>query len=130
MELNKKIAEHGKNLIFSFLFNLSKDVTKRLFTAQDENPIEKKEWDNISKFLRTVYSTADNDMKSIAKGLSYNPPNQKQANNDVDEIKKYAQAGDVSASKQDATRLASILTKISELLDDFLLSLSDVPDEI
>ncbi len=105
-------------------------MTKRLLTASDENPIEKKEWDNISKFLRTVYSTADNDMKSIAKGLSYNPPNQKQANTDVDEIKKYSQAGDVSASKQDATRLASILTKISELLDDFLSSLSDIPDEI
>lgn len=69
-------------------------------------------------------------MKSIAKGLSYNPPSQKQANNDVDEIKKYAQAGDISDSKQDTARLASILTKISELLDDFLLSLSDVPDEI
>jgi hypothetical protein len=101
-----------------------------LLSITDDNPIDKKEWDNISKFLRTVYSIADNDMKAIAKGLSYNPPNQKQANNDIDEIKKYSQAGDVSVSKQDTMRLASILTRISELVDDFLSSLSDVPDEI
>jgi hypothetical protein len=69
-------------------------------------------------------------MKGIAKGLSYNPNNQQRAYRDVDEIKKYAQAGDVSVSKQDTTRLASILSKISELLEDFLSSLSDVPDEI
>jgi hypothetical protein len=92
--------------------------------------IDKKEWDNIGKFLRTVYSTAENDMKEIAKGISYNPSNQERAYRDVDEIKKYSQAGDVSVSKQDAARLASILSKISELLEDFLSSLSDIPDEI
>lgn len=80
--------------------------------------------------MRTVYSTAENDMKEIAKGLSYNPSNQERAYRDVDEIKKYSQAGDVSVSKQDAARLASILAKISEFLEDFLSSLSDVPDEI
>jgi hypothetical protein len=101
-----------------------------LLTASDDNRIDKNEWDNISKFLRTVYSTAENDMKAIAKGLSYNPSNQNQAYIDIDEIKKYSQAGDVSANKQDGTRLVSVLTKIGELLDDFLLSLSDVPDEI
>lgn len=69
-------------------------------------------------------------MKGIAKGLSYNPDNQERAFGDVDEIKKYAQAGDISVSKQDAARLATILAKISEILEDFLLSLSDVPDEI
>lgn len=77
-----------------------------------------------------MYSTAENDMKEIAKGLSYNPSNQERAYRDVDEIKKYSQAGDVSVSKQDAARLASILAKISEFLEDFLSSLSDVPDEI
>jgi hypothetical protein len=99
-----------------------------LTTAAD-GEIDKKEWDNISKFLRTIYSTAENDMKAIAKGV-FNPANQKQALNDAEEVKKYAQAGDVSASKQDTARLASILAKISELVDDFFDALSDVPDEI
>jgi hypothetical protein len=104
------------------------DVVKRLTTAT-EGDIDKKEWDNIGKFLRTIYSTAENDMKFVAKGV-FNPANQKQALNDAEEVKKYAQAGDVSASKQDATRLASILIKIGELVDDFFESLSDVPDEL
>jgi hypothetical protein len=123
MHANKDLSH------YSFI-HFPKDVTKRLLTASDDNMIDKKEWDNISKFLRTVYSTAENDLKDIAKGLSYNPNNQERAYRDVDEIKKYAQAGDVSVSKQDAARLASILAKISALLEDFLSSLSDVPDEI
>lgn len=104
------------------------DVGKRLATAA-EGDINKNEWDNIGKFLRTVYSTAENDMKFVAKRI-FNPDSQKQALKDVDEVKKYAQAGDVSVSKQDASRLASIIAKVGELLDDFLDSLSDVPDEI
>jgi hypothetical protein len=104
------------------------DVVKRLTTAT-EGDIDKKEWDNIGKFLRTVYSTAENDMKFVAKGV-FNAASQKQALNDAEEVKKYAQAGDVSASKQDAARLASILIKIGELVDDFFESLSDVPDEL
>lgn len=118
------------NLLRMLFICLLQDVTKRLVSASNDNMIDKKEWDNIGKFLRTVYSTAENDMKEIAKGLSYNPTNQGQALRDVDEIKKYSQAGDVSVSKQDTARLASILAKISELLEDFLSSLSDVPDEI
>ena len=101
-----------------------------MLSTSEDNVIDKKEWDNIGKFLRSIYSTAENDMKPIAKGLSYNPTNQKQANTDIDDIKKYAQAGDISVSSQDQVRLASILTKIAELLDDFLSSLSDIPDEI
>ena len=98
-------------------------------TTAAEGEIDKTEWDNIGKFLRTVYSTAENDMKAVAKGI-FNPDNKKQALKDVEEVKKYAQAGDVSASKQDASRLASIIAKTSDLLDDFLESLSDIPDEI
>jgi hypothetical protein len=68
-------------------------------------------------------------MKSVAKGI-FDPDNQKRALNDAESAKKYAQAGDVSVSKQEAARLAAIIAKISELLDDFLDSLSDIPDEI
>jgi hypothetical protein len=104
------------------------DVKKRL-TEAGADDIDKKEWDNISKFLRIVYSVGENDMKSVAKGI-FNPENQKRALFDVEQLKKYAQAGDVSVSRQDAPSLASITGKISDLLDDFFDSLSDVPDEI
>ena len=96
-------------------------------TAGDD--IDKEEWDNIRKFLRNTYSTAENDMKVIAKGV-FNPENKERALKDADQIKKYAQAGDVSVSKQDAPGLSSILGKVGGLVDDFLDSLSDVPDEI
>lgn len=98
-------------------------------TTAADGDIDKNEWDNVGKFLRTVYSIAENDMKVVAKGI-FNPDNLKQALKDAEDVKKYAQAGDLSVSKQDASRLAAILAKTSELLDDFLDSLSDVPDEI
>ena len=99
-------------------------------TAGDsDTPLDKKEWDNIGKFVRSTYATAENDMKAIAKGVS-NPENKERALKDADQIKKYAQAGDVSASKQDAAGEAAILSKINALVTDFLDSLSDVPDEI
>ena len=68
-------------------------------------------------------------MRAVAKGV-FNPENQKQAVNDAEQVKKYAQAGDISVSKQDAVRLASILVKVGELVEDFIESLSDIPDEI
>jgi len=68
-------------------------------------------------------------MKPIAKGV-FDSQNKERALQDVNQIKKYAQAGDVSVSKQDAAGLASILGKMGSLVDDFLDSLSDVPDEI
>jgi len=68
-------------------------------------------------------------MKAVAKGV-FDAQNKERALQDANQIKKYAQAGDVSVSKQDAAGLASILGKISSLVDDFLDSLSDVPDEI
>jgi hypothetical protein len=97
--------------------------------AEGADSIDKKEWDSISKFLRTIYSTAENDMKAVAKGV-FNPDNKKRALEDAEQLKRYAQAGDVSASKQDAANLLIILEKCSGLVADFLDSLSDVPDEI
>jgi hypothetical protein len=68
-------------------------------------------------------------MRAIAKGI-FNPENQKAALTAADQIKKYAQAGDISVGKQDRKSLAAILAKVSGLVDDFLDALSDVPDEI
>jgi hypothetical protein len=91
--------------------------------------IDSKEWDNIGKFLRTAYSTADQDMKSVASGI-LNPENKKRALSDADQLKTYAQAGDVPVSKKDGPNLVPVLDKMSALVSDFLDSLSDVPDEI
>ena len=49
---------------------------------------------------------------------------------DVEQVKKYAQAGDVSVSQKDAAGLAAILGKMDALVDEFLDALSDVPDEL
>ena len=68
-------------------------------------------------------------MKFVAKGI-YNPDNKSRALTDAEQLKKYAQAGDISVSKQDAASLAAILDKCSALVEDFLDSLSDVPDEL
>lgn len=111
---------------FSRVIRLKSDlvaVTKRL----QDNPqdIDKKEWDNIGKFLRTAYSTGD-DMTDVAATAA----NKDTALKAVEQMRKYAQAGDVSVSKQDASGLVAILTKMSGLVNDFFDALSDVPDEL
>jgi hypothetical protein len=110
------------------LFIYWQDVRQRITSAKVED-IETKEWDNISKFLRTSYSTAERDMKAVAQGI-FDKDNQQRALKDVEQVKKYAQAGDVSVSQKDAAGLAAILGKMDALVDEFLDALSDVPDEI
>ena len=68
-------------------------------------------------------------MKAVARGV-FDPTKQERALKNVDQIKRYAQAGDVSASQQDAAGLAEILGKMNALVEDFFDALSDVPDEI
>jgi hypothetical protein len=75
-----------------------------------------------------VYSTGD-DMKAVAMGIS-NPDNQKRALEDVEQLKKYAQAGDISVSKQDGPGFVAVASKMQDLIEDFFDSLNDVPDEI
>jgi len=101
-------------------------VKKRV--AEGASEIDKKEWDNVSKFLRQAYSVGD-DMKAIASGI-YNPDNKKRALNDIVQLRKYAQAADLSVNKQDGSGFVGIAEKMEFLLSDFLDSLSDVPDEI
>jgi hypothetical protein len=45
-------------------------------------------------------------------------------------MQKYSQAADIAVSKKNATNLSPVLDKILGLMDDFLDSLSDVPDEL
>ena len=114
---------------FSRVLRLKSDlqsVKKRVATAANE--IDNKEWDNISKFLRQAYSTGD-DMKTVASGIA-DKDRQKRANDDIELLRKYAQAGDISVTKRDGNGFVAIADKMIALVDDFLDSLSDVPDEL
>lgn len=96
--------------------------------SENSSEIDAKEWDNIGKFLRLAYSTGD-DMKFVAKTI-YNPDNKARAMQDIEQLKKYTQAGDVSVTKKDADGFIAVASKMAGLVDDFLDSLRDVPDEI
>lgn len=101
-------------------------VRRRVSEAASE--IDKAEWDNIGKFLRNAYSTAD-DMKAIGGGIA-NPDNKARALQDAEQLKKYAQAGDVSVNKKDGPGLVAVIDKMQGLVTDFFDSLNDIPDEI
>lgn len=103
-----------------------KGVMKRV--KENASDIDKKEWDNISKFLRTVYATGD-DLKVVASGI-FNSENKSRALEDISLLRRYSQAGDIPASKQDAKGFLIVADKMAGLLDDFFDSLSDVPDEL
>jgi hypothetical protein len=95
-----------------------------------ETPIDKKEWDALSDFMRKVYKGGD-DMKAYIKGGAfYDPEKKKKAEEDYKLLQKIAQAGDAPISKEDAQGLAGVLRKADAVLDDFFELLRDVPDEI
>lgn len=68
-------------------------------------------------------------MKAMSKGI-YDPTKQKQALEDAEGIKKYAKAADVPASKQDGSGFLSYAAKLDSFFDDYMVQLSDVPDEL
>jgi hypothetical protein len=90
--------------------------------------MDKAEWDNIGKFLRTAYSSGE-DMKIVAEGIRY-PENKKRALDDIELLRKYAQAGDIPVSKQDAAGFLPVARKMTEIANDFFDALIDVPDEL
>jgi hypothetical protein len=96
--------------------------------AEGSKDMDKAEWDNIGKFLRTAYATGD-DMKGVASNIA-NPDNKKRALEDIEQLKKYAQAGDVSVGKKDGPGFVAVADKMQALVNDFFDSLSDIPDEI
>jgi hypothetical protein len=101
-------------------------VAKR--ASEGGSDIDDKEWDNIGKFLRAAYAVGE-DMKAIAAGVA-DPDKQKRALEDVDLMRKFARAGDVSVAKKEPAKLVVVLEKMRLLVSDFLDSLSDVPDEL
>lgn len=68
-------------------------------------------------------------MKAVGGGV-LDPENKKRAMEDVSQVRKYAQAGDVSVSKKDPIGMLAVLDKMIGLMDDFFDALSDIPDEI
>lgn len=90
--------------------------------------MDKQEWDNVGKFLRQVYSVGD-DMKVVAKGIQ-NADNKARAMEDIEQLRKYAQAGDIPVSKQDGTGFVVVADKMISVVEDFFNALVDVPDEI
>ena len=68
-------------------------------------------------------------MKAVAAGVS-SADNKARALEDISQLRKYAQAGDVPVNKQDAAGFLAVADKMSGLVDDFFDSLSDVPDEL
>eukprot|EP00977_Amphora_coffeiformis_P020165 scaffold7970_cov187-Amphora_coffeaeformis.AAC.3 len=133
-EIVKADVSDGTNLPqgaqqFQKALRLKTDIPKvRQRVADSASEIDKAEWDNIGKFLRNAYATAE-DMKAMAAGIA-NPDNKKRALQDVDQLKKYSQAGDVSVNKKDGPGFVAVVDKMQELVNDFFDSLSDVPDEI
>ncbi|KAL7486071.1 hypothetical protein ACHAW6_015118 [Cyclotella cf. meneghiniana] len=102
-----------------------KSVTKRV--TEQSSEIDKKEWDKIDDFLRTVYSSAE-DMKVIARSMD--PAKYSKAEEIVKLLQKLAQAAQGPVSKRDAEGFGSIATKADKLFEDFLDLLRDIPDEI
>lgn len=103
-----------------------KSVAKRV--AEQSSEIDKKEWDEIDNFLRTVYS-AGNDMKEVAKGI-YDPEKKTKAAADIKLLQNLVQAGQKPVSKQDAAGFGVVATKLDGCFEEFLDLLSDIPDEL
>lgn len=68
-------------------------------------------------------------MKFVAKGIA-DEGNRNKAENAIDQIKKYAQVGDIIVTKKDASTLNSTLDKVAEQAGLFFDALTDVPSEL
>ena len=100
-------------------------IKKRVMTSSSD--MDKKEWDNVSGFLRRVYGLSD-DMKSIAGTMD--DTKKKQAMEYVDAIKKLTKSADGPAQNQNVNEFVAYADKIDTTLDNFLALLQDVPDEL
>mmetsp|Transcript_27727 Transcript_27727/g.49982 ORF Transcript_27727/g.49982 Transcript_27727/m.49982 type:complete len:202 (+) Transcript_27727:135-740(+) len=103
-----------------------KSVAKRVTEQSDE--IDKKEWDEIDNFLRTVYSAGE-DMKVIGKGI-YDPARKTKADADIKLLQGLVQVAQKPVKNKDAKGFGVVAAKADELFEDFFDALSDVPDEL
>ena len=103
-----------------------KSVAKRV--AENSDEIDKKEWDKIDEYLRTVYG-AGNDMKVVAKGI-FDPEKKTKADADIKLLQNLVQAAQKPVSKQDPVGFGVIATKLDGLFEEFFDLLSDVPADL
>jgi hypothetical protein len=89
--------------------------------------MDKTEWNNVGQFLRKVYSVAE-DMKAIAGG--FDPEKKKKAATLIEDLKKYSKAADVPTGTGNGPEFLGYAKKITNIFDEFLDLMSDVPDEI
>ena len=113
---------------FSRILKAKNDLITVIARVKDHaSEIDSKEWENISTFLRKIYSAGD-DMKVTAKTLSEDK--KKSADEIIKTLQKLAIAGDIPAQKNDAEGFLVVTNKLTKLFDDFFDLLYDVPDEI
>jgi len=101
-------------------------VAKRVKDASSE--MNSKEWDNVSQFLRQIYSTGD-DMKTMAGGI-VDPAKKKQALADAESLRKTAKSADVPVSQKDGSAFLKLASKMDDTFESFMDQLSDIPDEL
>ena len=90
--------------------------------------VDKEEWANIDNFLRLAFSVGD-DMKAVSASIT-DAKNKERALEDIEQLRKYAQAGDLVANKQDGPGFIAIAEKMEFYVNDYFQALIDVPDEI
>lgn len=103
-----------------------KSVAKRV--AENSSEIDKKEWNSIDNFLRTLYSAGE-DMKVMAKGI-YEPSKKSKADEDIKLLQNLIQLAQKPVSQKDAEGFGVFAQKADAAFEGFFEALSDVPDEI
>jgi hypothetical protein len=111
--------------LFPSVYN-AQVIQKRISDSSSE--MDKKEWDNVGRFLRRIYATGD-DLKGIGAGI-YDSAKKKQADAAIAEIRKLAKSADPSVNARDGKGVVAILDKVNSEIDTFLDLLKDIPDEI
>jgi hypothetical protein len=97
--------------------------------AENAADIDNVEWDNIGKFLRTVYKTGDEDMVAVAKSIK-NANNYARAMASIDKLKTYARAAAQAVNKKDGSGFVAVVEKMQGLVNDYFDALIDIPDEL
>jgi hypothetical protein len=88
--------------------------------------MDKKEWDNVGTFLRKLYSVSD-DMKAISGGF-YEPEKKKKSAELIDSLKNFCKAADGPTGTQNGPEFLPYARKLTNIVDEFLDLLQDVPD--
>jgi len=95
--------------------------------AENAENLDANEWNNIGQFLRLVYTTTNEDLRVVAKGIR-EPSNQERAAKDMDLLMKYSQAADGPVQQKDGAKFVAVADQMLVAINDFFDALVDVPD--